>query len=45
LGYQTNLMVYGPGGYRFLDFLRAGLPLQLLLGVVAVLLIPWIWPL
>ena len=35
LGYQTNLMVYGPGGYRFTDFLRTGFPLQILLGVVA----------
>ena len=36
LGYQTNMMVYGPGGYRFADFLRMGLPLQLVCGVVAV---------
>ncbi|MEF8807709.1 SLC13 family permease [Natronomonas sp.] len=35
VGYQTNLMVYGPGGYEFSDFLRVGGPLQLLLGVVA----------
>jgi len=35
LGYQTNMMVYGPGGYRFLDFVRMGLPLQLVCGVVA----------
>jgi di/tricarboxylate transporter len=34
VGYQTNLMVYGPGGYRFGDFLRVGGPLQLLLAVV-----------
>ena len=39
LGYQTNLMVYGPGGYRFTDFVRAGLPLQLLLAGVALLTI------
>jgi len=45
LGYQTNLMVYGPGGYRFTDFLRVGLPLQLLLAVLAVFLIPLVWPL
>ena len=37
VGYQTNLMVYGPGGYRFTDFVRAGAPLQLLLAVVTVL--------
>ena len=35
VGYQTNLMVYGPGGYEFTDFLRVGGPLQLLLAVVA----------
>ena len=34
LGYQTNLMVYGPGGYRFTDFLRVGLPMNFLVGVV-----------
>ena len=45
LGYQTNLMVYGPGGYRFTDFTRVGLPLQLAAGVLAVILIPMIWPL
>ena len=36
IAYQTNLMVYGPGGYRFSDFLRFGLPLQVFLGVIAV---------
>ena len=44
LGYQTNLMVYGPGGYRYSDYLRFGLPLNLLLGSLAILLIPQIWP-
>ena len=44
IGYQTNLMVYGPGGYRFADYLRLGLPLTLLLGTVTVLLTPFIWP-
>ena len=39
IGYQTNLMVYGPGGYRFGDFLRFGAPMQILLGVVTVLVI------
>jgi len=43
-GYQTNLMVYGPGGYRFLDYLRIGLPLDILIGLVAVLLAPLVWP-
>lgn len=44
IGYQTNLMVYGPGGYRFSDYLRIGIPLNVLLGIVAVLLSPLIWP-
>jgi di/tricarboxylate transporter len=43
VGYQTNLMVYGPGGYRFTDFVRAGAPLQLLLAVVTVVGIAAIW--
>lgn len=44
IGYQTNLMVYGPGGYRFSDFLRVGGVLNILVGVVALILIPRIWP-
>jgi di/tricarboxylate transporter len=44
IGYQTNLMVYGPGGYRFGDFLRAGLPLTLLVGCVTVILTPLAFP-
>jgi len=43
IGYQTNLMVYGPGGYLFSDFLRIGVPLNALMWVVAVLLVPIIW--
>ena len=45
IAYQTNMLVYGPGGYRFGDFLRVGLPLNVLLGALAVILIPLIWPL
>lgn len=44
IGYQTNLMVMGPGGYRPSDYLRAGLPLTLLLWVLAIMLIPIAWP-
>lgn len=45
MGYQTNLLVYGPGGYNYRDFVFFGLPLNILVGVVACLLIPVIWPL
>ena len=43
--YQTHLLVYGPGGYRFTDFGRVGLPLNLICAAVAITLIPMIWPL
>jgi len=39
LGYQTNLMVYGPGGYKFVDFLRVGIPMNIFIGCVAITLI------
>jgi di/tricarboxylate transporter len=45
IGYQTNMLVYGPGGYRFTDYLKVGIPLNLLLGLVASALIPLLWPL
>lgn len=44
IGYQTNLMIYGPGGYRFGDFVRVGLPLNLLMALLTVLLVPLVWP-
>lgn len=44
IGYQTNLMVYNAGGYRFGDFVRIGLPLTLLVGLVSVILVPIFWP-
>ena len=45
IGYQTNMLVYGPGGYRFSDFLRIGIPLNLSVGFLASMLIPFFWPL
>lgn len=45
IGYQTNLMVYGVGGYRFSDFLRVGTPLTVLVGMLVVLIVPRVWPL
>jgi di/tricarboxylate transporter len=45
IGYQTNLMVFNAGGYRFSDFLRAGIPITLAVGVVTIGLTPLIWPL
>jgi len=44
LGYQTNLMVYGPGGYRFTDFLRIGLPMNVLVGITTVIVTPLVFP-
>jgi di/tricarboxylate transporter len=39
IGYQTNLMVYGPGGYRFKDFLKIGIPMNIMIGICAILII------
>jgi di/tricarboxylate transporter len=45
LGYQTHLMVYGPGGYVFKDFIKIGLPLSLIVAALTIVLTPLIWPL
>jgi di/tricarboxylate transporter len=45
IGYQTNTLVYGPGGYKFSDFLRIGIPMNLLLATATCTLIPFFWPL
>jgi di/tricarboxylate transporter len=44
IGYQTNLMVYGPGGYKFTDFMRVGIPLNLLFWLVTITLTPLVFP-
>ncbi len=44
IGYQTNLMVFNVGGYHFYDFVRVGVPLTLLVGLVTVLVVPLVWP-
>ena len=44
IGYQTNLMVYGPGGYKFSDYIRVGFPLALVFWVMAINILPILWP-
>jgi di/tricarboxylate transporter len=44
IGYQTNLMVYGPGGYRFSDYVKIGVPLDILIAIVTIALAPLVWP-
>ena len=44
IGYQTNLLVYGPGGYRFSDYVKLGMPLNLLVFLGGSLFIPLLWP-
>ncbi len=44
IGYQTNLMVMGPGGYRPIDFLKVGLPLSICMTIVSMIVIPLVWP-
>lgn len=45
IGYQTHMMVYGPGGYKFSDYVRIGVPLDIVTAIVAIILIPVLWPL
>jgi di/tricarboxylate transporter len=45
IGYQTNTFVYGVGGYKFSDFLRVGLPLNVINWLLGTMLILWFWPL
>ncbi len=45
IGYQTNMMVYGPGGYKFLDFTKVGVPLNIITWLLCSALIPLFWPL
>ena len=44
IGYQTNTMIYAPGGYRFFDYARIGVPLNIIFWIVSVLIIPLLWP-
>ena len=44
IGYQTNTMVYGPGGYKFTDYMKIGIPLNLSIGLLSAAVIPLIWP-
>lgn len=44
MGYQTHMMVYGPGGYKFTDFLKMGIPLNALAWIVSCVVIPMVWP-
>ena len=44
IGYQTNLMVYGPGGYKFSDFMRVGIPLNIIFWLITVTLTPIFYP-
>ncbi|WP_417262777.1 SLC13 family permease [Celeribacter sp.] len=44
IGYQTNTMVYGPGGYKFTDYMKVGIPLNLSIGILSAAVIPLLWP-
>ena len=44
IGYQTNMIVWGPGEYRFVDFLKLGVPLTVVVGIVTLIVVPLVWP-
>jgi len=44
MGYQTNLMVYGPGGYKFTDFVKIGVPMTVIVGTITIILATVAWP-
>jgi di/tricarboxylate transporter len=44
IGYQTNLLVYGPGGFRFRDYLKMGVPMNLIVLLMGLWMIPMLWP-
>jgi di/tricarboxylate transporter len=44
IGHHGNLLIYGPGGYQFADFLRVGIPLTLVVSIIVVIMAPMIWP-
>ena len=44
MSYQTNLMVYGPGKYKFTDFVKSGVPLTVVVGIITIILAPAVWP-
>jgi di/tricarboxylate transporter len=44
MGYQTNLMVYGPGEYKFTDFVKIGIPMTVLVGIITIIFAPMVWP-
>ena len=44
MGCQTNLMVYGPGGYKFTDFVKIGIPMTIVVGIVTMTVAPMVWP-
>jgi di/tricarboxylate transporter len=43
MGYQTNLMVYGPGGYKFTDFVKIGIPMSVVVGIITIIIAPMVW--